>query len=158
RDDKNGALPKPEAKSGYRALGQGQFDYLHRLADLIREQDEILRDKDGRGIEAIGVLGSDTYDKLLVLQALRPILPNALYFTTDLDALYLDPAASAYTRNLLIASSFNLRLRPERQGKIPPFRSSYQTAGFLATRQAISAEGGDRPPPIPALLFEVGSS
>ena len=46
------------------------------------------------------------------------------------------------TRNLLVASSFGLQLNADIQGEIPPFRSSYQTAEFLATRVAIH---GDTP-------------
>ena len=91
----------------------------------------------GRGIQAVGILGSDLYDKLPVLQALRPVLPDALFFTTDLDAPILHPIALTSTRNLRVASSFGLQLRPHVQKEIPPFRSSYQTAGLLATRVAL---------------------
>ena len=57
---------------------------------------------------------------------------EARFFTTDLDALLLHPAAQTRTRNLLVASGFGLRLRPDIQSEIPPFRSNYQTAEFLA--------------------------
>jgi superfamily I DNA/RNA helicase len=97
---------------------------------------------------------------LLVLQALRPVLPEALFFTTDLDALIMHPIALTSTRNLLVASSFGLQLRPDIQREIPPFRSSYQSAGFLATRTAIRSND-DRLPsqllPQP-LVFEIGRS
>jgi hypothetical protein len=139
-----------DARPSERAEGQGQFDYLQRLGDEIEELDN------QEGIQAVGILGSDRYDKLLVLQALRPLLPNALFFTSDLDALVLQPTALAYTRNLLIASSFGLQLAPASQTEIPPFRSSYQTAGFLATRNAINSV--DDPPRPAPLIFEVGSS
>ena len=63
------------------------------------------------------------------------------------------------TRNLLVASSFGLQLNADIQGEIPPFRSSYQTAEFLATRVAIH---GDTPPnkrwSQQPLLFEIGSA
>jgi hypothetical protein len=165
KDSKESLKTRPDAKPQDRAEGQSQFDYLRRLGDRMQEIDWQLR-RDNRkvlgrsGIEAVGILGSDLYDKLLVLQALRPLLPDALFFTTDLDALIMHPIALTSTRNLLVASSFGLQLRPEIQGEIPPFRSSYQTAGFLATRIAIRSH--ERPLPSQLkprpLLFEIGSS
>lgn len=155
------------ARSRERAEGQGQSDYLRRLGDRMQRLDAELRQSGTKGIEAVGILGYDTYDKLLILQALRPLLPDALFFTTDLDALVLHPGELTNTRNVLIASGFGLQLRPAIQGEIPPFRSSYQTAGFLASRLAISdqtpvnasdgrllPQGWLRSP----LLFEVGRS
>src|SRR5262249_10197722 len=117
------------------------------------------RTASGGGMLAVGVLGSDVYDKLPVLQALRPLLPTAWFFTTDLDALLLHPTAQKLTRNLLVAASFGLQLRPEVQGEIPPFRSSYQTAAFLATRVAIHSNEAPRWAWLrPPLLFEIGNS
>jgi hypothetical protein len=160
KDTKDNAKRRPDAKPQDRAEGQGQFDYLQRLADRMQTLDAELRRDNPRGIEAVGILGSDLYDKLLVLQALRPLLPDALFFTTDLDALILHPIALTSTRNLLVATSFGLWLRPAIQGEIPPFRSSYQTAGFLAARAAIRKDGA--PPtglmPKQPLLFEIGSA
>jgi hypothetical protein len=119
------------------AEGQGQFDYLRRLAEQMRERDRELR-RHGRGrIAAIGVLGSDVYDKLLILQALKPEFPDALFFTTDLDALLWTSSKSEYTRNLIVASSFDLRLRDALQADVPPFRNAYQTSIFLSTRLAV---------------------
>jgi hypothetical protein len=155
KDAKNSTIPDSSIKPRSQADGQSQFDYLRRLGDQIHDIDMTLWREEGKGIEAIGILGSDRYDKLLVLQALRSLLPTAVYFTTDLDALYLEPTLLSYTRNLLIASSFGLQLNPNIQRSIPPFRSSYQTAGFLATRYAIQ---GVESPPISPLLFEVGNS
>ena len=79
-----------------------------------------------------------------MLQALRPLLPNAWFFTTDLDALLLHPGAQTLTRNLLVASSFGLQLGSDIQGEIPPFRSGYQTAQFLATRVAARSESSSQ--------------
>jgi hypothetical protein len=122
--EKDGNKFWSSAKPNDRAEGQGQFDYLRRLGDEVQELDAELRATKGNHIEAVGILGSDRFDKLLLLQALRPILPEAVFFTTDLDALYLSPTALPYTHNLLIASSFGLRLRPDLQCGVPPFRSS----------------------------------
>jgi hypothetical protein len=147
-----------DAKPQERAEGQGQFDYLRRLGDHIQQLDSELRQRNLNGIEAVGILGSDLYDKLLVLQALRPLLPNALFFTTDLDAIVLHPSALTYTRNLLVASSFGLQLRPAFQAGIPAFRSSYQTAAFLATRAAIHGKQGAPAAWLTPRIFEVGTA
>jgi len=116
-----------------RPSGTAQFDYLRRLAGQIRTQNAALL-AEGKGrIAAIGILGSDVYDKLLILRALRPQFPHALFFTTDLDAQLLHPADFRWTRNLIVASSFGLNLKRELQGNIPPFRGNYQTSIFLST-------------------------
>jgi hypothetical protein len=156
---KNGAKVRSYPAKLDRAEGQGQFDYLRRLGERIQHLDaQLQRDGEG-GVRAVGVVGSDLYDKLLVLQALRPLLPNAWFFTTDLDALLLHPTEQKLTRNLLVASSFGLQLRPDVQGEIPPFRSSYQTAAFLATRVAIHSDEAPRWTWLqPPLLFEIGNS
>jgi hypothetical protein len=155
---KDGVRTSSDTKPQERAEGQGQFDYLRRLGERIQQLDSDLRQKDSMGIEAVGILGSDIYDKLLVLQALRPLVPNALFFTTDLDAIVLHPSALTYTRNLLVASSFGLQLRPALQGEIPPFRSSYQTAAFLATRVAIRGNPEVHASWLTPRLFEVGTA
>ena len=122
-----------------RAEGQSQFDYLRRLSGRLREKDRQLRmaSFDGAGIRAIGVLGNDVHDKLLVLQALRPEFPNTIFFTTDLDARFLHPREQAWARNLIVASTFGLRLNDSLQAGTPPFRDSYQTAAYFATRLAL---------------------
>src|SRR5262249_7885803 len=76
------------------------------------------------------------YDKLLLLQALRPELPDATFFTTDLDELLLPQDKLRYTRNLLVASGYGLTLTPDLQRDVLPFRSSYQTSIFLPTTMA----------------------
>lgn len=124
-------------------VGSSQFDYLRRLARNLKETDWDLRETSG-GIKAIGVLGSDIYDKLLVLQASYELFPGAIFFTTDLDARFLHPDERRWTGNLVIASSFGLNLHPELQKNVPPFRDSYQTALFFAARLALaSAAAGD---------------
>lgn len=115
-----------------RPEGDAQIDYLRRLAlDLKRRQ----RDE-GKRIAAIGVIGDDYHDKLLALRALRPSFPGAVFFTTDLDAAMLHPADNKVTRNLVVASGYGLSLRTELQEDIPPFRSVYQSAAFLAAQVA----------------------
>ncbi len=119
-----------------RPEGQSQKDYLRRLAMQISNMEQDLKNK-GEGIRAIGVLGSDAYDKLMILQALKPAFPKAVFFTTDLDTRLNYSEDFEVTRNLIVAASFGLQLESEFQKAIPPFRDSYQTAFFLATRIAL---------------------
>jgi hypothetical protein len=121
-----------------RPEGQSQMDYLPRLAATLKERDLELRRTGQRGLRAIGVLGSDVYDKLLVLQALHELFPDVIFFTTDLDARLLHPRELGWTRNMVVVSSFGLELDRESQGPVPPFRDTYQTALFLATLAAVN--------------------
>jgi hypothetical protein len=135
----NNPLPvTPETPTGPR-----QLDYLRRLAATVTAATRKSAcgtdpKKTGDCNRAIGVLGSDIYDKLLVLQALRGSFPRAIFFTTDLDSLLLDREHLKWTRHLLVGSGFGLALRPELQADIPPFRNSYQTATYLATMLAVN--------------------
>ena len=143
------ALERPE--------GRSQLDYARRLAlDLER--------RGGRGLRAVGILGSDVYDKLLLIQALRELFPHAIFFTTDLDERLTHPSQTRWTRNLVIASSFGPRLTvdeglPEewgpRQLQTPPFRDCYQTSLYRATLLALGVLRENRLP-TKAKVFEVG--
>jgi hypothetical protein len=128
-----------------RPEGQSQKDYLRRLARQIEEIKRELENKGDSSIRAIGVLGSDAYDKLMILEALRPIFPKAVFFTTDLDTRLMHPKEFEVTRNLIVAASFGLQLEKNLQKTIPPFRDSYQTATFLATQIALDdANNGEK--------------
>jgi hypothetical protein len=129
------------------AEGQGQFDYLQRLADHIHRLDDEIRYQGPGKIAAVGILGSDVYDKQLLIEALKPELPEAVFFTTDLDALLLPHDKYRSTRNLIVASSYGLELAPDLQCEIPPFRTSYQSSIFLATRLAIQNISSDAADP-----------
>ena len=149
--------PATPAAGVERPEGAGQFDYLRRLVRSIRALNaRLMRTRDAR-IQAIGVLGTDRYDKLLVLQALRSSFPETLFFTTDLDAVYLHPEQLPVTRNLIVASHFGLGLDDPAARTIPPFRTGYQTSLFEATRRA-SSPGTVAAAPAPARLFEIGRS
>jgi hypothetical protein len=121
------------------AEGRSQFDYLRRLADEI---DRLDKDKTfaKHGVKAIGLVGSDLYDKLLILQALRNRFKNTIFFTTDLDARYLHADQKNWTRNLVVASNFGLSLDSKLQDHTLPFRDSYQTARYLATLMALEKQ------------------
>lgn len=126
-----------------RASGRVQLDQVRRVGDEIVDLERTLRDQGTDGIRAIGVLGSDFYDKELVLETLRKRFPRAVFFTTDLDARHLDPQSYERNRNLVVASSFGLELEPRFQCHIPPFRDTYATATFLATLTALEDAKGE---------------
>jgi hypothetical protein len=130
--DEQGKVTRADnAKDGQRARaeGTGQVDYVQSLVDRIHEE--------GEGARAIGILGTDPYDALLIIKALRPAFPHAIFFTVDLDARHLHSSEYKSTRNMVIASPFGLQLEGGLQRDVPPFRSSYQTSTFLATLQAV---------------------
>lgn len=121
---------RPEIGQLDRPEGTSQFDYVRTLAARIRDE--------GEGARAIGILGTDPYDALLVLKALRPAFPNAIFFTVDIDARYLHATEYKWTRNMLIASHNGLQLEGGLQRDIPPFRGSYQTSAYFATMRALN--------------------
>lgn len=128
-----------------RPEGTSQLDYVRALASRIRDE--------GEGARAIGILGTDPYDALLIVKALRPSFPHAIFFTVDLDARYLHPSEFKWTRNMVIASPFGLQLDGGLQRDVPPFRSSYQASTYFAVLQAVGhvtceskgLHGQDRP-------------
>lgn len=135
--DKDAAKEREESKALERPFGQGQFDYLRRLAASLKAEDDELRLRGEGGIRAIGVLGNDVFDKLLALRALKPLFPEAVFFTTDYDATLAAPNEIEWSRNLIVASGYGPTLAEDLQGDVPPFRSTYQASAFLATRLAI---------------------
>ncbi len=141
-----------------KAEGPAQFDYLGRLANRISDlQQELQRAKRGT-VSAIGIAGGDVYDTLLILQALRPRFPNAVFFTSTLDARFWEPKELHWTRNLLVVSGYGLELHPDLQGDVPPFRSSLQTAQFAATLAALGNTNLLTLTDLPVRRFEIGRS
>ena len=130
----NKGSPSIDEATMRRPVGPGQFDYLRRLAADIQKKDREWRLESGHGVRAVVLLGSDVYDKLLILRALRPGLPGAIFATTDLDAQLLHPAEFSWTRNMIVASTYDLSLSPQIAMTTMPFRDSYQTSIYLATR------------------------
>ncbi len=110
--------------------GEKQVDYLKRIVDRMKAERIKFR--------AIGLLGNDVYDKLLLLQALRSSFPEAQFFTTDYDVRLLQPGDFHYTHNLLIASHFGNTLRYAFQKDIPPFRCDYDAASYLSYLMALN--------------------
>ena len=131
KDDKEPSIEWPESRD--------QRDYVRRLVEQIKLE------ADGGGakaqVRAIGVIGTDVNDKLLLVQALRASFSDRVLFTTDIDARLLHPEAVRYTRNLIVASSLPLALDDEildqkLRARVAPFRDMYQTATFLGARYA----------------------
>ena len=126
------AEPTP-AKSEEATEGLDQSDFLLRLARKLKD-DDIITERQGRGrIRAIGLLGSDIYDKLIILRALRPQFPDAIFFTNNFDSHFERRSDWRDVRNLVIASPFGTRLPGDLQSKVPPFRDSTQTSMYLGT-------------------------
>lgn len=142
--EKSGSKDTSRAQEDVKALerpyGQDQFDYLRRLAASMKQKDDDLRLEGKAGITAIGVLGNDVFDKLLVLRALKPLFPGAVFFTTDYDATLAGQEDLEWTRNLIVASSYGPTVSEELQQDISPFRSTYQTSAFLAARLAVKED------------------
>jgi len=140
---------QPQPGDYQQSSGTSQRDAVGRLADQIEARDAALKAACGRdavGIHTIGILASDFYDKLMLLQTLRARFPNMLFFTIGLDARLLDRQNSPFTRNLIVSAQFDTALAPAIQRYITPFRDSGQTAQFLATSLAVlSAYATDRP-------------
>ncbi|MGH7182593.1 MAG: hypothetical protein ACREJN_11525, partial [Nitrospiraceae bacterium] len=113
-----------------RSEGTSQLDYVRALTARIQDE--------GEGAKAIGILGTDPYDALLILKALRPAFPYAIFFTVDLDARHLQASEYKWTRNMVVASPFGLQLDGSLQRDVPPFRGSYQTATYFAVLRAVN--------------------
>jgi hypothetical protein len=147
--------------------GDNHSDYLRRLAVSIRQKDKQLRATKGSGFKAIGVLGSDLYDKLMVIKALRTELPDHLFFTNNIDAQMVQTRDLPSMRNVVIVSPYGLELSlpwsglNSHNGVVAPFRDSYQTAAYATARVALSTldEGyfiDTRPGVVRPRIFEIG--
>ncbi|MBX3470851.1 MAG: hypothetical protein KF878_28625 [Planctomycetes bacterium] len=152
--------------------GGSQLDYLRRLGAHLDELEHRLRLTRLRvppdRVSAVGVLGSDVYDKLLLIRALRNRFSNAIFFTTDLDVRLLDPAEYPWCRNLIIASGYGLEADPTEdvdetprgtsrfKFEPPIFRTAHQTATYEACLQVLAVSSEANPKPMTrARLFEV---
>jgi hypothetical protein len=162
---------KQSARPMEQTEGLDQSDYVRRVAaSLIDLQDRLDRQpkRDSSQLEdypkpnelpfgelkAVGVLGSDVYDKLLILKALRKHLPGVVFFTNDLDARMTLPQEWDECHNLVVGSPYGLALADRFQKMIPPFRDSNQTAVFAGTLMALKVvpTGIELRPP---RLFEI---
>ena len=146
--EKQGSSPdffkiENDTQSLERPIGESQYDYLRRIGAQLHKVDDELRkqpheERKEKKIKAIGILGGDVFDKLLILRALRPEFPEALFFTTDFDEAFTIKSELPFTRNLIISSSFGPNLSEWLQGDIPFFRDTGQASAFLATQLAVA--------------------
>jgi hypothetical protein len=145
--------------------GASQADDVRRLAETLGVLDNQFRSEGNqRGIMAVGLLGSDVYDKLELLKALRPILPQAIFFTNHLDARFAHPDEWKEAHNLIVVSENDLTVchanEPHDQSKKPqefaPFRDSGQTALFQATIEAVTQVDPETVKPRTPFIFEIG--
>lgn len=131
-----------KSKVAYRRpVGANQFDYLRRLGNQLSDLSKSLHENNEGRIGAIGIVGSDTYDKLLILQALRNLFPDVIFFTTDMDAQLLHPDENNWARNLVVATGYGLTPTPGKghfEGLA--FRENYQTSIFHATMMSIDKD------------------
>lgn len=148
--NKNTADAKSEAIENLEeASGDSQFDYARRLAAEIEQLDGAIRQDvnwgyhDPHAIKAIGILGSDVYDKLLISEALHSKFPDAVFFTNGIDARFIEPKNNEWARNMVVAASLGLTLDRFLQRDIPPFRDNTQTAYFLAAEMALVKQFDD---------------
>ena len=124
-------------------VGMSQLDYIARLAEKLIDE---CKRCSGKKLKAIGVVGSDVYDKLILFQALRERFSDIIFFTTDMDARLLHQDQFRWTRNVVVASNFGLELSDSYQRNVyqcwqessfSSFRDNYQTALFFACRVAL---------------------
>lgn len=153
------------------ATGETRTDYVRRLERLLRsntaeigkggtlESGSVENDA-AEHYDAIGILGTDVYDKGMLLQVLRSKFPNAIFFTTDVDARLLPNQTSPHSLGLLVGSFYGMLLTGKYQQGVPPMRSGYQLSTYLSVLSALERRHGEalvefRPRP---QVYEVGRS
>ena len=135
-----GDAPDPSKTPDW-PFGANRMDHLRRLTSNLEAWREELESSDRR-LFAIGIMGGDSYDKQLILQALRPAFPDALFFSNDIDAQFMHPSMYHLTRNMVFASSYGLSLHADLQDEVPAFRDGYQTSSYLAGLLAVGTASG----------------
>lgn len=137
------ALEMEQQQNGVKADGDAQMDYIARLGEMLHKKDREMK-KSGKGrIVAVGLTGSDAYDKLILLREMSHRLPEAVFFTTDLEAPLWTANVFRYSRKLLVASAYTVE--PEltnndwpRLEEFAPFRDVYQNAVFHACNAVVT--------------------
>jgi hypothetical protein len=135
---------QPEPKIEEATEGTNQSDFLRRLARKLKDEDRDARRNEKGRIRAIGLLGADIYDKLMILRALRPEFPEAIFFTNGYDAHFERREDWRDVRSLVIASPFGGKLPKElevTETHVTPFRDSGQTSMYVATLLATQRLG-----------------
>jgi len=134
---------QPSAGSSYkeRAEGNSQFDYVSPPRSAHRRDQRRIAQEGGE-IRAIGVLGSDYYEQLLILRALRKHYRWRFSSPPTWTARLLQEDQISFHAQ----SPGGLPLRAGAQqvlaGKHAPFRDSYQTSTFFASQLALRCKEG----------------
>lgn len=155
KQDESPTLPaSPEAalqtamqqqEEGLQADGDAQLDYIMRLGKFLKQKDQEMKARGEGRIIAFGLTGSDVVDKLYLLHELRHLFPEAVFFSTDLDASLWTTKDLKFTHNLLVGSAYPLNPSISEDNtqpfwdQFPPFRDVYQTAVFRASEAVIDA-------------------
>lgn len=136
--------------------GLNQADFLRRLARRLKDDEARQQGAGDSGIRAIGLLGSDIYDKLMILRALRPEFPDAIFFTNNYDAHFEQRDEWDDAHNLVIASPFSGTFLFEGKTRVAPFRDSNQTSMYAGTLAAMGAITDLREIVRQPHIFEIG--
>ena len=75
-----GADAQQSGSAGSHQYSASRRDYFQRLARITASEDSYVDQNVARTV-AIGILGSDIYDKLLILEMMKRQYPDALYFS-----------------------------------------------------------------------------
>src|SRR5438067_6974383 len=143
KETKQDDAPKTAATHapGEASEGLNQADYLRRLAHRLKEEETRRQNAGGSPLRAIGLLGNDIYDKLMILRALRPEFPGAIFFTNNYDAHFELRDEWDDSHNLVIASPFTGTFLLTNGNRIAPFRDSNQTSSYAGTLFAMGKLG-----------------
>ena len=136
----------PQRKPEEATEGLDQSDFLRRLARQLKDKQTQWWREDRSRIRAVGLLGSDIYDKLMILRALRPVFRDAVFFTNDFDAHFERRADWSDVRNLVVASPFGPRIElldGTFEQHVAPFRDNLQTSMFFGTLAATGRLNSD---------------
>jgi hypothetical protein len=147
-----GGSLQPQKAPVETAEGTTQFDYIRRLIEADYNQHAPFFQRTARP-DAVIIFGTDVYDKLALFEFLRQELRNPLFLTTDLDALYWHPHYLKFTKDLVVATPFPLRMSPantrlEGAGagkshseamKSVAFRDVHQSAIYLAVCRCLDS-------------------
>jgi len=101
---------------------------LRRLERQLVDLDRKGRERKEGGIVAVGVIGTDIYDKLLILRALRKHFPRTWFFRPTSMPSFRSRANTPPRGNSSSRRILAWRCIPTMQRTAPPFRNSYQTS------------------------------
>jgi|GEM_PF-4440254 len=138
---------------------RGLDDYFQRqLANITQN-----RGFSGDDVSAVFVIGNDTQDKLTILKNLKPLFPNATFFTHDLHYSFYKPETLPFTRGLVVGSRGTLSAddKPPTSADtmIQPgivFRDCYQKATYQAVLSSAAPDLATPDNVGKITLYEVG--